>query len=367
MKRFFLMILLTAVFFTGLGGMLRETTARFKSDDKALAILQKARQAIGGDSSLAAVNSLIVTGKSTRTLRFDGTVEKTLQGDMEIALQFPDKMMKSIKMIHNDGGATGEKIMDHQVDVIIANNGDGNIKWKVPENGDASKAADGKKVIVIKKDDGTTETADGNEATFEVRKVASDLQAELAAGGGRQMVFTHAREGAPGEFPWQTGFARTALSLLLTAPQGTEVSYLYGGEESVDGTACNVINAQFSGSAVKLYIGRDSNLPVMMSYQDAKPMIFRFQTNNGEVAGDKEAKTFTRHAGPPEMAEYQIRFSDYRSVNGVLLPYKWTQTMAGLPDEIVDVTSYEINPANIADKFKASGETKVMLRRTKEQ
>ena len=34
------------------------------------------------------------------------------------------------------------------------------------------------------------------------------------------------------------------------------------------------------------------------------------------------------------------------------LPYKWTQTVGGEADETFDMTSYEINPANIAEKFQ---------------
>ena len=56
--------------------------------------------------------------------------------------------------------------------------------------------------------------------------------------------------------------------------------------------------------------------------------------------------------GPPmETAEFTVRFADYRSVSGVQLPFKWTQTVGGAPDEIFDVTSYDINPANIAERF----------------
>jgi hypothetical protein len=373
MKRFFLMILLVSVFFTGLGSMLQQTAAKFKSDEKALAILQKARQAIGGDSSIAAVNSLVVTGKSTRTLRFGGqAAEKTIQGDMELALQFPDKMMKSVKVINNDGAA-GEKTIDHQMDIVIVKDGEGNAKWKTMD-GEAPKPGEGKKLI-LKKEDGTTEEINTEkDVVFTAERVAKDLQAEMSAGGGKQMVFSRTAkgEGAPGENPWQNGLARTALSLLLTAPQGTDVSYLYGGEENVDGTACHVINAQIGGAGIRLFIGRDSNLPVMMSYQDAKPMVFMFKTHDeagpAEAAGgDKQVKVFTRHAVAPEMAEFQVKFSDYRNVNGIQLPYKWTQTMGGQPDEVIDVTGYEINPANIAEKFKGNGETKVFIRKAKEQ
>jgi len=63
----------------------------------------------------------------------------------------------------------------------------------------------------------------------------------------------------------------------------------------------------------------------------------------------KEVMTFKRMA--PETAEFQVVFSDYRSVNGVQLPFHWVQTVASVLDETFDVTSYEINPANIAEKF----------------
>jgi hypothetical protein len=373
MKRFFLMILLVSVFFTGLGGMLRETTAKFKSDEKALAILQKARLAIGGENSIAAVNSLIVTGRSTRTLKFDGTTEKTLQGDMELTLQFPDRMMKSFKLVNNDGPG-GEKMINHQVDIVIVKDGEGNAQWRTAEPGADIKLDDGKKII-IKKDDGTSEEVQArSNTTFIVKKVdggTGEIQVEAQPGGaGKQMVLTRKGEPTPGEFPWQTSaLARTTLSLLLTTPQGTDVSYLYGGEESVDGTACNLINAQFGNAAVKLYLSVDSNLPVMISYQDAKPIVFAFKTHDGAgaeagavagAAGDKEMKVFTHRTGPPETAEFQVRFSDYRNVNGVMLPFKWTQTMGGQPDEVTDVTGYEINPANIAEKFKSNG--KVVIR-----
>ena len=63
-----------------------------------------------------------------------------------------------------------------------------------------------------------------------------------------------------------------------------------------------------------------------------------------------------------ETAEFQIKYSDFRAVGGVQLPYKWTQTVGDQPSETVDVTSYEINPANIGDKFK---DQKIIVRQQK--
>jgi hypothetical protein len=63
--------------------------------------------------------------------------------------------------------------------------------------------------------------------------------------------------------------------------------------------------------------------------------------------------TFRSMDGPaPETAEFSVKFTDYRSVNGIQMPYRWTRSVAGVVDETFDITSYEVNPANIAEKFQ---------------
>ena len=144
-----------------------------------------------------------------------------------------------------------------------------------------------------------------------------------------------------------------------------DVSYTYAGEGDVDGTSCNIVNAEFAGSNIKLYLSKASSLPVMVSYMghDA-PRIMMFKTKATEGADAGAAKTFTHKMQAPELAEVQVKFSDYRGTNGVQLPYKWTTTVAGQTTEVLDVTGYEINPANIADKFQ--NQTKVFVRKPKE-
>ena len=102
---------------------------------------------------------------------------------------------------------------------------------------------------------------------------------------------------------------------------------------------------------------------MMMTYtgmQMPEIMMFRTKTPEaGAVEGPKEPMVFTSKTPGGAAAEYSVKFSDYRSVNGVQLPYKWTQTVGGNVDEIFDVTNYDINPANIAEKFQNQ---KVMVR-----
>lgn len=106
MKKFTLMILCVSTFFIGLGSLVDKVGAKFKSDDKALALIKLARTAIGGDANINNIRSLTVTGKVEHTLNIDG-VDKSQEGDFEINLALPDQYIKMMKLKIEDSG-TGD-------------------------------------------------------------------------------------------------------------------------------------------------------------------------------------------------------------------------------------------------------------------
>jgi len=363
MKRFIFSVLAVTVFCVGIGSLVERAGARFKSDEKALAIIRDARQAIGGDTALVAVRSMVIGGELTRTIKVEG-VERTLQGESEIALQLPDKLVKRLEFKHGDGTGA-DKVEKHVNVVIVGEKGRG--------EGSGVGTGNGEKHIVIKKDDGTVQEYRGAEAdkiiaadkangadarTLIIKRPEGDkavvtAELEKARADGQNVMIK--RVGGPEHDAMRHNeMLRLTLSLLLTAPQGMDVSYTFGGETDVDGTACNIVVAEFAGSAYKLFIGKSSNLPVMMSYKAVKmPDVVMFRTKAPEGGEPKDNVFFTRKVeGPPmETADYNVKFSDYRSVNGVQLPFKWTQIVGGVVDEVFAVAAYDINPANIADKF----------------
>jgi hypothetical protein len=394
MKKFALTVVGAAVFFTGLGAIVENAGAKGKSDERALELVRKARLAIGGDAAINGVQSMRIVGQTTRSIKLDGA-ERSEQGETEIALQFPDKLMKSVKIGSGDGTATFERRLDNHVIVM----GDMKEKVRTPLPPPAPRA-DGAPVvnhrIVIKKDDGTTQELTGEEAaafiaahpappagahTVIVKKKADgtvertedgDVVVVRKADGGEPMPFTiRTRDGkgiqadnhnviieraGAAHGGDQNELFKLTLSLLMATPQGLEVTYTYAGEGNVDGDVCDIVNASLAGQSYKLYLSRASSLPVMVSFKGARaPQVF-FRSAGAPVEGAaKEKVAFSRTiAAPPsgELAEYSVKFSNYRSTNGVNLPYKWTQTIGGAADEVFEVTSYELNPANIADKFK---------------
>jgi hypothetical protein len=57
-------------------------------------------------------------------------------------------------------------------------------------------------------------------------------------------------------------------------------------------------------------------------------------------------------ATPPKLVEYRLFFSDYRKVDGVSLPHRIARGLGAKTTEEWDITSYKVNPAFKADRFK---------------
>src|SRR5436190_5232521 len=360
MKRFIFSVMAVAVFCVGVGSLAERAGARFKSDEKALSIIRDARQAIGGETALVAVRGLLITGQTTRTLNINGT-QKTIQGETEIALQLPDKLMKMMKIAHGDG-EKGEMVQ-RQVDVVVV--GD-------KANGETARSAEPGRKIVIKKADGTVQEYRGAEAdkiiaadkangadvrTVIIKRPEGDkavVNAEIERSDAEGQNIMIKRAGPEHEAMRQNELLRLTLGLLLTAPQGLDVSYTFAGETDIDGTACNIILAEAAGSSFKIFIGKSSNLPVAMSYKAMQmPQVMMFRTKEPQGGEPKGDVVFTRKVDAPamDMADFTVKFSDFRVVGGIQLPFKWTQTANGASDEVFDVSSYDVNPANIGDRF----------------
>lgn len=342
MKKFIVSILCAATFFIGLGGLIEGVGAKFKSDERALELLRQARQAVGGEQSITAVRSMTITGRVTKTFDFDGT-PKIEQGDWEMNLQLPNQISKTMKLRRE--GAGGEKLENIEKDVIVVRQS-GELKDRVmlpTEAGGEKKRA----TFIVRDNGGEKVVTNGDGTNVEAKRVLID---KIAGAGAFH----------------QNELFRTTLALLLTQPQGVEVSYKYAGEGSVDGANCDIVEALANGSSIRLYLDKSSHLPVMMTYLAPKPFMIKIKKEDAKADGNGDVKVFREKMPAPELAEFQIKFSDYRSVGGVQLPHRWTQTIGGKEDETIEITAYDLNPANIADKFK-EGQHKVFVRTAKPQ
>jgi hypothetical protein len=357
MKKFIVMILAVATFFVGLGGLVESVGAKFKSDEKALELIRRARLAIGGDAAIESVRSMTIQGKVTKTFDVEGSA-RSEQGEVEINLELSGKMNKSLRIGNAPEGAN---LAQKRVEMVVIDKADAdNVKFRVEKQ---AAPAEGNGTFVLKRRDGATEdiTIDGKEPIILSR--ADSEKATFSVEDGKTVVVRKADVINGAGNSRQHELARTTLALLLNAPEGLDIAYKYAGEGSVDGAACDIVEAQIAGASVKLYLDRASSLPRMMSYQGVKPIAIRVKKDEN---GEGETKTFIRQMPNNETVEFQVKFSDYRSVNGLQLPFLWTQTVAGKADEMIEVTNYEINPANISEKFKDVPQ-KIIVRSPKQQ
>src|SRR5688500_13052608 len=106
MKRFAVSVLAISAFFVGLGSLAEHVGAKFKSDEKALDIIRKARTAIGGDAAIAEVRGLVIIGRTTHQIKTDGA-ERSEQGETEIALQFLDQPTRRRRLGRQSGPGAG--------------------------------------------------------------------------------------------------------------------------------------------------------------------------------------------------------------------------------------------------------------------
>jgi hypothetical protein len=371
MKKFIISILCVAVFFIGLGGLMQNVGAKFKSDERALELVRQARIAIGGEEAIANVKSLSIKGKQTMTLNLkDSSTENT--GDVEIALQLPNQLMKTMKFTREGGSVPDEEIIEQNATITVVKNNEGKVITSDVKGADKplfaqaenSKGQD--ENIIFERAGGTTEevknvgndkeftTSDGKKVT--IRKIEGN-NATFTTNDGKKMIII--TEDVNGSQPRQNELLRLTLALLMSAPQGVDVSYTYGGEGNVDSTVCNIINATFANETFKIFLAKSNNLPVAMNYQGMK--MEKIITTKMPKDEANNMKIVVKKSGEMQPTDFQVKFSDYRNVNGVQLPYRWVTSYANEPVETLEVTNYEVNPANIAEKFNKQPQ-RIMVR-----
>jgi hypothetical protein len=376
MKRFFVMVLLVSTFFIGLGALVDGAKASLKSDARALELIRLSRIAIGGEANINNVRSMTITANTTNYFDNNGAVA-TETGSLELAMQLPNQFSKMVR-IGNPDENVPEGAVRKRVEVRIVTDGDGKVLTEnvigepnqviemkkgdgtmTDDKGNAIKI-DGDSKIIMKKHDGTIQEIKPGDKNVIIMKRGDGNANWTSKDGNKTVVDKDVRiENHSGNR--HNEMLRTTLSLLLTAPEGTDVAYTYAGEGTVDGNACNIVLAQSGGSSFKLFLDKSTFLPRMISYDSEMPHIIRIiKDGTGNVEKEMTVKVDTAMS-EGKSVEHQLKFSDFRTVGGLLLPHRWAESAGGKQSQTVEVTAFEINPANIADRFKGE---KVYIRKS---
>jgi hypothetical protein len=308
MQRFIKLICLLAFFLSASFNVLARSEAEAA---RALELLKQSRLAIGGEEKINSVQSLTLKGNFRRVIQ-----QREMTGEREFNFLLPDKFMKSDAILM---GGTTTSITTYRVL-------NGSESW-----GGGGPGGRGGNMIII--------GGDGAKPTKEHMEKIEREQAQR----------------------FRAEYARYVLALLLTQPSGHGIEFTYAGEAVADDGRADVIDATGpAGFAARLFLDKETHLPLMLTYRTIRPRMFTSMTHNTDnkkkqeeaikEARDKAAQELA--TAKPEEVEMQLRFTDYRKAGGLLLPHRITQGSDGELNEEWDIKTYEINPQFKADKFQ---------------
>jgi hypothetical protein len=306
-----------------------------------------ARQAIGGESRIAAVKTLQVTGTFRRVIANNDT-----DGDLEVFLALPDRYLRSEKT--GTPGQPSTETIEALVgtamrDVVRGGGGRGGRGGRVGDvagnpdglaggGGDTAQPADGG---VDRGDDlGDVEGGDRGQGAGD--NVATGSGRGRGGSGVDSETQRRARQAEVGRL-WLMWLLRTEVPVMWI-----------GIAESPDGKA-DVLETRLAGESTRLFLDAASHMPLMMTWQGAPG---RAGGPGGRRGGDGQRgrgqgqpDAGAARSGTPQPMMFEMTFSDHRMVSGIRLPHVVTRGMNGQTIERWTIRSYRVNPSFTAETF----------------
>ncbi len=284
----------TLVFVAAEAGLLYDVNAQIAAT-KAQQLVNQARAAIGGNK-LKSIQSLSVEGAYRRTI---GQME--MSGELELDMLLPDKMMKTERM---------RPIPTFEITRIETINGDNVWEDRQQHGG-----------VVLMHSGGS-----------EPKKAQEAMQQGI-----------------------RSEFARLTIGMLLTTLSSFPVEYSFAGEAIAPDGKADVLDVKgASGFKMRLFLDQKTHRLLMLTYSGKRlRALAQIATSAPRSADEVEklAKDFEAEAAKQPDVEYQIRFSDYRDVNGVSFPHKLIKSIENEVTEEIDITRIKINPQIKPEKF----------------
>jgi hypothetical protein len=304
---------------------------RRDGQDRVAGIISATRKALGGDDTITGLKGLTAEGPYRRTMG-----GRDMEGTSTLTLVRPDKMRRVDEM--QMGGMVGGPMIER---TSVLN---GTTAW-------------------------------------------DDTANRGGMGGGMQIVMRGPGEGpGPGggaaQTPEQMNEVRVRrmrvqmqrLTAALLADAGTP--WVDAGiAESPDGKADILETKEETGRTLRLFIDQESKLPLMVQYQDPKPMVMinggpgrgpggpggpgtRGPAGAGAGGGtppspeEVQKRIAEMQKTPPQLGTFAMHLSDYKKVDGIMLPHKIETSLDGEPNEEWTIEKYKVNPQIKADVWE---------------
>jgi hypothetical protein len=145
-----------------------------------------------------------------------------------------------------------------------------------------------------------------------------------------------------------------------------------GVAESPEGKADILETKEETGRTLRLFIDQSTKLPLMVQYQDPKPMVM---VNGGRGPGgpggpppppgagggaprpqmtpeEMEKRVEEMRRNPPPLGTFAMHLSDFRKVDGIMLPHKIETSLDGQPNEEWTIEKFKVNPSIKSDLWE---------------
>jgi hypothetical protein len=298
--------------------------------DRVAGIIAATRKALGGEDKIAALKTLEAEGPFRRSMG-----GRDMEGVTTVTIARPDKMKRIEEM--QMGGMVGGPTIERTS--VLA----GTTAWDDTNN--RGGMGGGMRIMIAGPGDGPGGAAPNPEQQNEirVRRMRVEMQrltAALLADAGQ---------------PWVDA----------------------GVAESPEGKADILETKEETGRTLRLFIDQATKLPLMVQYQDPKP---RVMINNGPggpgrgpggpgVRGgpggapgaggpppvspeEMQKRLAEMQRTPPEMGTFAMHLSDYKKVDGVMLPHKIETSLDGEPNQEWTIEKYKVNPQIKSDTWE---------------
>jgi hypothetical protein len=270
------------------------------AEDKSIEVVVAARAAMGGEQ-LEAVKSISATGEYRRLMS-----EREINGEATVEIIAPDKIKRTEEMGIAGGPTFSRTVALNGTDYWedSTNRGGGFMRF----GGPGGPGAPGGQ--------GPTEADRERFRQMAQRRLQGELQ--------RYLLVWLMRSDAP---------------------------MTYAGEaEAEDGKADVIEVKPEGGTAMRIFFDQKTHLPLMLTYQGPQPrMMIRQVRPDGAPGGNAGTppdpeELRRRMAEPPRIVTFELRFSDFKNVSGIMLPHQMSQSVEGKPTEEWTVSEFKVNP-----------------------
>jgi hypothetical protein len=260
------------------------------------AVLAGARDALGGEKRLTAVKTFIASGR-TQQVRGDNLVPI----EFEISVELPDKYIRKDEIPAQESGPT-----------TIGFNGDALIQLPVPQPPVAR-------------------------AGGPPPPTAAQLEQQ------RRTRATTAKQ----------DFVRLTLGMFAASFSSYPLTFTYAGQAEAPQGKADVLDVKGPANfAARLFVYRETHLPIMVSWQGASAPAARGRDGAPPAGRAAPPAAGGPAAAPPAGPENRLYYADYRDVDGMKFPFRLRRAVGADTTEETVFDRFRINAKIDPKKFE---------------